>query len=362
MFPGLFSTAFILAGLITAQTALDGRTFSFPTMTGPHALADQGYNPELIKSRIMLEAHSLVSRSQSRDQATDFAVSNADGPPEIIAKQLGLQPALDAAQNYVGRLSYSIVGSVVDRGSEYQLVLTSTRFDGRVVQATMHRPKTDVDLLIKDAGYALIHMVSPHLACASRLQEARYAMANAPFDGTRVMECIDKALPSSLDNEKVWLLNLQGITYALEGKRDAAFSSLKGALTIEPNFSPALVNVGIMFAMNGQPEQARKAYREVFKKRLSSDSAQTYSSAHALWGLSLEKLGNKKRALEHYWLAVRADPNFPIAQQILLDHLPPDSPDAQAIRNNLKYMDSAEGLGRVYTENLLGFIDFKTLE
>lgn len=356
MFSSIYSTFIIVSGLIGAQIMMDGRTFSFTQMSIPTTLNPTGYNADLVKEKILLEAQDLVAHSQSRDQAVQFANTNTEGPPELIAKQLGIQPILDAAQHYVGRLKYSIIGAIVEHGDYLELMLITTRFDGRVVVARMQRPKADIDLLIKDGGYALIHLVAPHLACASQLLNARRRMQDTgSFDGSRTMDCISKAMPAALEEEKLWLLNLKAIVLAMREDRLGAYAALRTALRVEPNFSPALLNLGILLDRDGKPEEALKAYKAIFQRRLASDSAQTYSSAYALIALSMEKMGKKDDVVRYLWKAVRADPNFEVAQRLLLERLPEDSLDATILRNNLLALKMADGTERIYTENLLGF-------
>jgi tetratricopeptide (TPR) repeat protein len=124
-------------------------------------------------------------------------------------------------------------------------------------------------------------------------------------------------------------------------------------LHINSDFSPALLNLGILFAHNGRHEEAIRAYATVFRRATRGESPQTYAATYTEWGNSLMALGRRQEAVERYGDAVRADPRYAPAYTFWAAALEP-GPEAERLRAAGRRIEQAND--QLYTENLVGVI------
>jgi tetratricopeptide (TPR) repeat protein len=122
---------------------------------------------------------------------------------------------------------------------------------------------------------------------------------------------------------------------------------------IEPTFSPALVNVGVLLQESGKPVEAAKAYEYLFADIGDGVSDRTYAAAYAEWAKSLVALGRPGEAAQVLREAIAADPRYAQSYFQLADLLPP-GPEAEGLRRRGEQV--ARSSDQLYTENLVGAV------
>jgi len=216
-----------------------------------------------------------------------------------------------------------------------------------------------LDQLMRDGGWAIVGMVDPHDACAALLR--RSILMKQP-NLTATMQCIDIALTAVSRNDRPWLYNLRGVSQTMLGQRWDAFNSFREAVTLEPNFAQAWLNIGILMAAEGRHEDALKTYAEALRVQRRS---QTRAAIHTMWALTLEQQGRGAEALSKLREAVRANMYYDLPVRLLLERLPEDSAEAGELRKIITAeMSAATGefdWDTVYTDDLVGVMPVSAL-
>lgn len=357
----LFNTVVLTFGLLAAEVALDSRAVSFQSMQVPSALVSQGYSPDVAQQRILGAALAVVRDARTFREAQQVQSANSDDPVELIASYLGMKPLLQAAQQAAGGLEYRIAADIVVDQGQLVLRMRATRFDGRVVRARVSRPQDQAEALFADGGFMLLRLIDPHIACSAILR--RSAAAGTP-DLPAAIRCIDDSLPAAGLEDRTWLYNLRGVARVMGGAHQDALAAFQNALRIDPNFSPSLLNLGILFAGADRHADALRAYEAVFRRRTDADSPQTYAATYTMMALSQERLGRPREALDSLRRAIREAPEYDLPQRLLLDRLPPTSAEATALRRAAGAVHVSHAGGphlQIYTDNLLGMLPVSSL-
>lgn len=349
MLTSLPTSLLLISALLFGDMVVEPRSVSFQALTVPRALMDAGYTPAVVQHEIHNAAMALVRDAQSNAEARQIASANRDTPIELLATYLGVGPVLQAVYQGSGLLEYSIAGGIVQEGNTLKLRLTVTRNDGRVDTAAASAPVGDVDALLRAGGWALTMLTDPQIACSALLR--RSVQAGTP-DIVKSYKCVQEAMGFAGEEDRPWLNNLGGVICTLARDLQCAVAHFSEALRMQPDFSPALLNLGMLLAMDGRDAEAIRLYALVFRRRMSSDSPQTNAATYVMWARSLEKLGQPAAAVQKLREATRADPNNARAARRLLEHLPA-GPEAQALRVAIGRMGEQD---EIYTDNILGVL------
>jgi tetratricopeptide (TPR) repeat protein len=176
---------------------------------------------------------------------------------------------------------------------------------GQRIMVTITRPVAEIDAMLEDAATAVLRVIDSQILCTLRLREGLTA---SPRTRDEAQSCVTMTLPTAAARDRVWLLNLQGVIAFIRGDHAGATYAFRQALHIDPDFSPALLNVGILFAQNGRHEDAIRAYSTVFRRATRGESPQTYAATYTEWGNSLVALDRPEEARQRYADAVRGPP------------------------------------------------------
>jgi tetratricopeptide (TPR) repeat protein len=360
-FTNIFNTMVITLGLLIGEVAFDSRTVSLQSVSVPGSVASQGYSADVAQQRITSAALAVVRDARTYSVAQHVQSANSQGPVELIATYLGMKPLLEATQQAVGGLEYRVAADIVTERSQLVLRMRATRFDGRVTTARVSSPPDQIEQLLADGGFMLLRLVDPQVACSAVLRRSA-SLGSADWAGTA--RCIEESLDAAGREDKMWLYNLLGVARVLGGDGAGALSAFRSALEIEPDFSPALLNLGILLATSNRHEDALRAYRTVFRRRSTADSPQTYAATRTMMAMSLERLGREAEALVQLRRAIRAAPHYTLPQLLLLARVPEGSAEAEELRRMI-----AQAGGRnaehprmqIYTDNLLGMMSLGAL-
>jgi tetratricopeptide (TPR) repeat protein len=152
-------------------------------------------------------------------------------------------------------------------------------------------------------------------------------------------------------DDRLWLLNLEGVVAFIAGDQEAAQRHFREAVREDADFSPALLNLGIVEAHNQRYARAIRYYQRVFDHRLPTDSPQTYAATYTEWGDALAHLGQQADADRAFRMATEADPRYAEAYLRWANHTA-DRQQAKKLEALAKQV--GERYGEVYTDNLVG--------
>jgi len=352
----MFALSDLVTPLILAVTALlgaavlDARTVYVYQFHVPEHMSWAGYAEGVLEQKILDELRVIERAAVTRPETRSFTLdSEKKGTLDLMAAYAGVEPLVRAIQSSSELLEYTIMGEVVEVDQNYVLTMRIKHYGGQLTEVHVTRSQTDVDGLIAEAARAVIHVVDPQILCAALL---RTALDQRPLNIVPAEKCILDSLPRASYQDRVWLWNLAGVIEFLKGDRAKAAHRLAQALRLSPDFSPALLNLGILYAIEGRHEEAVKAYKMVFRRETPDDSPQTSAATYTEWGTSLVALGDIKGAEEKYAAAIKVDPHYVPAYQRWANLLP--GPQAKALRDRATRV-ARRGPG-VYTENLLGVV------
>ena len=124
----------------------------------------------------------------------------------------------------------------------------------------------------------------------------------------------------------------QGVRFAAEGKADEAMRAYEAALAIQPDYAPALFNMGSLLEFKGRPDEAMRHY----EASLKIDPQDAYS--HRAMAKILAARGKLERAAEHFNEALKSKefPALYVEYAGVLLQLKKDREAEQAYQNALR--------------------------
>lgn len=349
----------LVLGIITLESTIDVRTVSINRVTIAEEIRSEwGYTEDSIEQKLKDEAYLVTREARSYKRASRISTPNADGSIDKVARDAGVLRLLQRVQQGIGFLEYTVTGDIlVDRG-KVAMELRARRFDQQVIRARFERPKDQLDQLMRDAGWALVRLVDPHVACAALL---RRSVKEGRPNPAAALRCIEEALPVVATPDRPWLLNLQGVTLAMLGRRGEAFTTFREALSLQPAFPQAWLNIGTMMAVDDRHQDAIKAYVTAlsYGEGAEHGSEQTNAAALVMWALSLEKIGRGDEVVSKLREAFRADKSYDLPVRLLAERVPPDSREAAELEKIIAELSIPSGMldwAPVYTDNLVGLM------
>lgn len=256
----------LLVPLLTALAVfgtvvvLDSRTVFIRSMDVPPMVKYAGYDPYVIEDKISSKMIDIEQQAFARKSTRKLELEDGDSSIDLIAEYFDLTPLVRAFQQSGGFIAYVVEGYITKAGDENQLKLQITARDGTETDVTVAAPKDKLDALMDDAAYAVLKVVEPEVVCAAKFQAA--IRTKTALD--EVEACIHDSMPEADASSRIWLTNLAGVVRFVQGDQDGAMEAFKRVLKWSPNFSPALINVGVLFALNGNYQDAVRAYESIF--------------------------------------------------------------------------------------------------
>lgn len=351
----LISLFGIALGIIGLESSLDVRPVTISRITIAEEISGHwGYTTESIEQKVKDEAYLVMRQAKSYKHGTRISTPSADGSIDNIARDAGVLRLLQRMQQSVGLLEYTVTGDIVMEHGKALMELRARRFDQQVVRARFERPMDQLNELMRDAGWALVRLVDPHIACAALL---RRSLSEGRPEPAVTLRCADEALPTGTDRDRPWLLNLRGVALAMLGRDAEAGQVFREVLSLEPDFAPAWLNIGTVLAGNGRHEEAIAAFSAAIRSADQAEFPQSRSAAFVMWAISLEKLGRTDEVVPRLREAFRADKSYDLPLRLLNQRLPPESDEAKEIGRIIAELSVPTGRldwEPIYTENIVG--------
>jgi tetratricopeptide (TPR) repeat protein len=350
MMPELLLTPLAAAvAILAAVVVFDARTVYVQSVDVPLPLWSSGFNSEVVQEELASAMLDVEREGRAREATRELALESSEGSIDLVAEYFELTPLVRAFQQSGGFVSYVVDAHVTSVGENYVLEMDIAGRDGSERSTTVSHPRADVRGFIRKGAEAIMRVVEPEPLCASYLAQA----LSGAGDLTRAASCVEETLASASIGDRKWLLNLAGVIKYLQGDQEGAMDRFSAALRIDQQFSPALVNVGVLLNESGKPAEALKAYDLLFANLDDGVSDRTYAAAYAEWGRALEKLGRRADAVRVLRQGIAANPDYAQTYFLLADLLPAGT-EAQALRERGEYV--ARTRDQLYTENLVGAV------
>jgi tetratricopeptide (TPR) repeat protein len=350
MSPELLLTPLAAAvAILGAVVVLDARTIFIREVDVPLQLWASGFNSLVVQQELANAILDIEREGRARESTRKLALESGDDSIDLVTEYFELTPLVRAFQQSGGFVAYGVDSHVTERGGDHVLEMEIDGRDGSEVTVSVAHPKHDAPGLIRKGAEAIMRVTDPEPLCAAYL--ARAIRSNGGLD--RAEDCVRETLPAARADSRAWLLNLAGVIRFIQGDQAAAMERFREALRVEPSFSPALVNVGVLFQESGKPAEAVKAYEYLFADLGDGVSDRTYAAAYAEWAKSLVALGRPGEAARVLREAIAADPKYAQSYFQLADLLPP-GPEAEGLRRRGEQV--ARSSDQLYTENLVGAV------
>jgi tetratricopeptide (TPR) repeat protein len=354
MFEMLFMPMILAAGIMGAMAVSDLQSLYIEAITVPAKMQQAGYSPEVF-TRLMSDRFlSIEAKARTRTETRKLATQQEQTVLSVAADLVHATSLVRALQASGNMIEFTMVGDVVDVGNEYLVRLRLSRYGRPVATVDVMRPQDKIDELAAEAADRILKLTDPQIMCAAIMQDE---LKNQELQGGHALEktaaCVEETLPRAQADDRLWLTNLQGVVAFVQGRPEDAKQRFSAALRIEPDFTPSLLNLGVIHAMQGRYDQAIRFYKQVFLHPLPSDSPQSYSATYMEWGTTLMALGRTAEGEEKLRAAIRADPKFASAYFRLAKF----TKDRELRRTLTSLGDAFERDGStVYTENLVGVV------
>jgi tetratricopeptide (TPR) repeat protein len=353
-FTGIIVPLLVVASLMSGVAATDFRSLFIDTISVPGSMKSRGYTP-LVFIRMMNDRLlGIEATAKTRTEAQRLRTEDEKSIVSATVDMLSLTPLVRAVQMSSNLIEFRVNGEIVESGDDYLLRLRIDRYGQKVTLIEVTKPQNDVHSLADLGAERIMRITDPQVFCAAVMQhEATQILStNGKLVFNKTDECITETLPTAQDDDRLWLLNLQGVVAFVEGDQLDAGKHFRSAIRLNPDFSPALLNLGILYAHDGRPKKAVGYFEQVFRRRLPSDSPQTFAATYTEWADALVDLNQPAEADAMFRQATEADPQYAEAYLRWARHTkdPATAARLQALGDAL----ARQQHGALYTENIVG--------
>jgi tetratricopeptide (TPR) repeat protein len=352
-FTGLLVPLLVVASLISGVAVTDPRSLYIDAITVPDSMEHRGYSPLVFIRMMNDEVLAIEATAKTRTDAQKLRTEEDKGVIAVSLDMLKMTALVRAVQESSDLIEFTVNGEVVEIDQSYLLRLRFDRYGRSVTRIEERRPQNDVKGLARVAAERIMKVTDPQIYCAAVMQTE--AAAIKPEEGNfafpKTEACINETLPLAQKDDRLWLLNLDGVVAFVAGKPDEAAKHFRHAIRLDPDFSPALLNLGILSAHSGQLDKAVEYFAQVFRHEIPSDSPQTYAATYTEWADALVDLHRPAEADAMFRKATETDPKYAEAYFRWAKHTgdPKRAAELTAMGEQV-----AKTYGGIYTENLVG--------
>ncbi len=311
-------------------------------------VAKTGFTSDIVIKRLADRMQVIERLAQSRAGSRDVMVQDDGGAAAILGDYFELTPLLRVVQSSFGLIPFSFSGEILVQGKELEMVLRGQEAHGPTTLIRVRAPENDLMGLIDQAAYEAVRLVDPTLLAAYQFKKDYLTR-----DFTKTEDVIRRGLAQAKDDNKKWLYNLWGISLFQQADRDGAIEKFRKALEIDPTFTSASLNWGVVLARTGRHQEAISKFKDVTENWRRGDTTDTLAAAFTEWGFSLALLGQTEGAIAKFRQAAKTDPSFSDVYTAWAEVLSAAGRDdeAQLMTARALQLSPEE---TVYTDNLVG--------
>jgi tetratricopeptide (TPR) repeat protein len=261
----------------------------------PKELVERGYTSNVAAGRLRDAMLKFATDTNTQMKGPEVALHG--DLPDIIVPTVGI--SLDAITSTLHTLfritrSRTLTGELTIKD---KLLWLRLRLDGdELYDSSGGVDRENPDDLFVAAAPKIFEVIRPYFVVVSTTHK----------DPTNALEVISQyidRLPET-DENVAWLYNLKGNTYKDRKDYNSASAAYIKAYTLNPNFSYAHYNMGVLLNNLGQTEEAIAEYREA----IAIDPK--YALPHNNLGLILKNHGDTDEAIAEYRKAIAIDPKY----------------------------------------------------
>jgi len=351
-FTGLLLPFLVVASLVSGVAVTDLQSLYIDTITVPDSMTKHGFTPIVFIRMMNDDLLKIEAEAKTRTDAQKLRTENEKGVIAVMLDMMNMTALVRAVQESSNLIEFTVNGEIVESGNDYLLRLRLERYGHSVTRIDVTEPQDALDALASAAAEKIMKITDPQVVCAAVMQrEAGTQTASAGLHFPETNACIAETMAGAQRDDRLWLLNLEGVVAFIAGDQEAAQRHFREAVREDSDFSPALLNLGIVEAHNQRYARAIRYYQRVFDHRLPTDSPQTYAATYTEWGDALAHLGQQADADTAFRMATEVDPRYAEAYQRWANHTA-DRKEAKKLEALAKQI--GERYGEVYTDNLVG--------
>src|SRR4051812_19984265 len=226
----------------------------FDPISSPKWVQEQGYSPRVLTRQLTDEIRAVRMGASSRIRSIDLGNEDKDESLAEIGEYFEIQVLVNAARKYVGVVKMTISGELYDIDDKHVMLrVRITDRAGKVRSNQFTGTRTDIPLLLKQAGLETVKAVDPYIA-ALYIRATEQKSASADFSKTyEMIEYCFNAMPAK---EQPLIFNLWGRTLFLQGKYEEAITIFGRATELDPTLSLPYLNIGHSLNRLGRPVEA----------------------------------------------------------------------------------------------------------
>jgi tetratricopeptide (TPR) repeat protein len=352
-FTGFLLPLVVVASLISGVAVTDPRSLYIDTITVPDSMEKRGYTPLVFIRMMNDEVLAIEATAKTRTDAQKLRTEEDKGVISVALDMLKMTALVRAVQESSDLIEFTVNGEVVEIDKNYLLRLRFDRYGRSVTRVEEVRPQDDVKGLARIAAERIMKVTDPQIFCAAVMQTEAAALISVEgkFAFPKTEACIEETFAMAQNDDRRWLLNLHGVIAFVGGSPEEAAKHFRHAIRLDPDFSPALLNLGILYARAGRPEKAIGYFAQVFRHEIPSDSPQTFAATYTEWADALVALHRPAEAEATFRKATETDPKY---AEAYLRWAKQTADPKRAAELTALGEQIAKKYGGVYTENLVG--------
>jgi tetratricopeptide (TPR) repeat protein len=352
-FTGLLLPLFVVASLVSGVAITDLQSLYIDAITVPESMQQRGYTPLVFIRMMNDDLLEIEATAKTRTDAQKLRTETDKGVVAVALDMLNMTALVRAMQESGKLIEFTVNGEIVENDKDYILRLRIARYGHNTTPIMVTKPAGSIHELAAAGAERIMKITDPQVFCAAVMQDEARTQdpAKSALRFPKTQDCIAETLPTAQDDDHLWLLNLQGVVAFVEGRQEEAAKRFRAALRRQPDFPPALLNLGILQARNGRWAKAIGYFQKVVEQELPADSPQVYAAAYTEWGDALAKLGQYDDAARTFDIATKADPKYAEAYFRWAAHT---SDPQEAARLTALGKAIEQRYGGLYTDNMIG--------
>lgn len=297
--------ALALSAVLGYSVFFDSSVVLFRDVHVPNAVADDGFTPRVVASRLANEVRAINRAARTAKEQQRFGLIDDDAAVKVVSERFEFLHPLKATQEALGFAAYDFSGEMVKLERDYEFIVRGDdRKQGRSITASARGPRPEE--LIRPVAIDLVRAIDPYVVASYYFETTRDSGGK---DYSVALRELRNCLITMPREERHWAVNLQGQVLLQQGRFDDAMMRFNEARALKPDFVLPIYNQGLVFAAKGKHEEAMARYKEVLT--LDADRRSRFPHTYTQWGVSLAATGRPEEALTMFQRAEQADPSYP---------------------------------------------------